>query len=267
MKSVANLFFCLIFSFPVMWDQNTMTGLDVMIKYQEVTRIDYLSSTITYENQSKKGRIQKRELEQFIMRNEEGTNTYHFLLRFIAPGDVRGTGTLTIQHEDKQDDQWLYLPALRATKRISPNKKTGRFMGTEMTYEDLSNYLSEPLEKFEYQLIGEEILDGTLCYLITSLPIDKDEIKNSGYSKRKLWIAKDNWMNVKTIFYDKKGKECKEYRAYDITSLGKKGHLRPQRIVMNNLKTGNKTIVTYSNMKVDEEIDQAVFSKSYLETI
>ena len=238
-------------------------GLEVMKTYQDALQVNDLKSGIEYHNISRKGKVQERKLQQFIQKRPEGKNRYNLLLQFTAPLDVKGTGTLTWQHEDADDDQWLYLPALRTSKRISPGRKTDRFMGTEITYEDLSNYLSESLEKYDYQLTGEERRKDADCYVIEATPTDAQEKKNSGYSKRVLWIAKDTYVNVHTEFYDKKGALLKEYSAWDIESVG--GHYRPLRAKMDNVQTGNKTEVIYAGIQIDTGLESDLFTKTYLE--
>ena len=56
-----------------------------------------------------------------------------------SPPDVRGTALLTFTHINEQDDQWLYLPALKRVKRISSANKSGPFLGSEFAYEDLAS--------------------------------------------------------------------------------------------------------------------------------
>ena len=237
----------------------------IMEHYQLNAKIDYLTSEIEYNNHSKKGRVQNRKLKQYIKRRPETLDCYKLLLQFLSPGDVKGTATLTLQDNDKNDQQWLYLPALRGTKQISPSRRTNRFMGTEMTYEDLNNYLSEPLEEQQYRLLKEEVVNEVECYVIEAMPLTSSEKKNSGYSKRQLWISKDKYSNVKTVFYDRSGEEYKVYEAFEFDKIGNSNHYRPSRVTMKNLKTGNWTEVFYRNMQVNETIEDNLFTVAYLE--
>ena len=68
---------------------------------------------------------------------------------FDNPKDVKGTAFLTFGHKVGDDDQWLYLPALKRVKRISSRNKSGSFMGSEFAYEDIS---SPEVEKYTYYL-------------------------------------------------------------------------------------------------------------------
>lgn len=244
--------------------QSTLTADQIIEKYQAATSIDDLQSTLKYKNTSKKGRVQERTLEQFILQKDAATNTYNFLLKFVAPADIRGTSTLTIQHADKADDQWLFLPALRSAKRISASKKGDRFMGTEMTYEDLSNYLSEPMADYNYELTGEELIDGKNCYKITATPIPSSTTQ---YSQRILWIDKVTFLQLKADFYNKKGALMKVFTAKKVQKIAGTNFHKAHYIQLENLLTKNKTEVFYSNFVINKGVDQSIFSKSYIETL
>ena len=243
--------------------QSSQEALTIIQKYKEATSIESLSSIIEYKNISKKGRVQKRTLEQFVAKNSYGEDSYNFLLRFTSPSDVSNTSALTIQHDDKDDDQWLYLPVLRSAKRISASKKSDRFMGTEMSYEDLSNYLCEPIKEHRYTLVTTETIDDRMCHLIVATTI---ETAKSQYSQRKLWIDTETHLLIKSEFYDHKEELIKRYTASDIRHIGSDIH-RAHRISLENLKTKNKTEVSYAEFEINKPIDKSIFTKSYIETL
>ncbi len=240
------------------------SGLPIMQSYQDALRVEDLQGVVAYRNISRKGRIQERKLDQFIKRQAAGENVYSFLLRFTAPLDIKGTGTLTVQHLANDDDQWLYLPAIRSAKRISPSRKTDRFMGTEITFEDLSNYLSESLENYNYQLLEEKKRGEEDCYVIEATPTDAQEKANSGYAKRILWITKNSLVNVYTEFFDKKGQMLKTYEAWNIQQVGD-GHFRPFNAKLANLQTKNSTEIIYSDIRINKSLDDEIFSRQHLE--
>lgn len=236
----------------------------IILKYQEASSIDDLQSSIKYKNISKKGRVQERSLEQYILQKNANSHTYNFLLKFVSPADISGTSSLTIQHEGKADDQWLYLPALRKAKRISASKKGDRFMGTEMTYEDLSNYLSEPMEEYDYKSEGEEKVLEKNCYKIIATPLGSTKTQ---YSKRVLWIDKATHLQVQAHFYNKKGKLQKVFTAKDIRKIEGSNFFKAHFIQIENLLTKNRTEVYYENFIINNGVDANIFSKSYIETL
>jgi len=244
--------------------QASLTADQIIERYKTATAIEDLQSTLAYKNISKKGRVQERKLEQYILKNENGKDTYNFLLKFVAPSDVKNTATLTIQHEQEEDDQWLYLPVIRSAKRISASKKSDRFMGTEMSYEDLSNYLSEPNEKYSYELLGQDAVFGREAYHIVATPRSKT---NTQYSKRELWIDSKTYLMTKCDFYNKKGKLNKRYTANDIRTIKGTDYSRAHFVSLQNLLTNNTTEVRYEGFQINKGVDSGIFSRSYIETL
>lgn len=244
--------------------QASNKALNIIKKYQEASSIEDLQSMIKYKNISKKGRVQERSLEQYIFQKDASKNTYNFLLKFVSPVDISGTSSLTIQHSSKADDQWLYLPTLRRAKKISASKKGDRFMGTEMTYEDLSNYLSEPMEDYQYQLEGEEVVDGKTCHKIMATPLPHAKSK---YKKRILWIDKATSQQVQAHFFNKKNVLQKVFTARDIRKIAGTNLYKAHFIKIENLLTKNRTEVYYTDFVINKGIDENIFSKSYIETL
>ncbi|MEQ8705862.1 MAG: outer membrane lipoprotein-sorting protein [Phaeodactylibacter sp.] len=257
----------MIIAFTLLWAVLTAPavtdGTSTMEKHRQATAVQDLTGQLTYTNISKSGRKQTRTLRQHILRTDEGEYTYNLLLEFISPQDVAGTSTLTLQHEQKDDEQWLYLPALRMSKRISPSKKSDRFMGTEITYEDLSGYLSEPIDDYKYTLMVEEAVNGRPAYKLEALP--RQGVRTQ-YGKRHLWIDKATHLMAKTLFYDHKGKLLKTYQATDIRPIGSGGHYRAHQIKMENVQTGNTTVVQYKDFAINEGVEAAIFSTTWMET-
>ena len=247
----------------VLMGQSSPEALDIMDKYLQATTVENLTSKLTYTNISKTGRTQTRTLQQYIRSNDQMENKYSLVLEFIAPADVAGTATLTIQQAGKEDEQWLYLPAVRSSRRISPSKKSDRFMGTEMTYEDLSNYLSEDINDFEYRLLGEEAIGQNMAYKIEAIPLEGTLTQ---YAKRQLWIDKATHVMLKTNFYDERGDLLKTYTAMDIRPVGNAEIFRAHKIKLENFQTGNKTEVIYEAYAINIGVSENIFTKTWLET-
>ncbi|WP_119293320.1 outer membrane lipoprotein-sorting protein [Azohydromonas sediminis] len=110
-----------------------------------------------------------------------GGETAH-LLRFLAPEDIAGTGLLSVAKADGSTDQWLYLPELDRVRRIAGDRKGGRFVGSELYYEDLQE--RKPALD-QHRLLGAETLEGIDCQVVESMPV---EATNSVYRKRVSWI-------------------------------------------------------------------------------
>jgi outer membrane lipoprotein-sorting protein len=117
---------------------------------------------------------------------------------FDAPRDVKGTAFLTYSHKRGDDDRWLYLPALKRVKRISSRNKSGSFMGSEFSYEDIA---SQEVEKYTYKWLRDEMYDDRQCFVYEQYPVDR---KNSGYIRQVIWLDKAQYCPLKIEYYDRK---------------------------------------------------------------
>ncbi|MEM9604682.1 MAG: outer membrane lipoprotein-sorting protein [Pseudomonadota bacterium] len=175
---------------------------------------------------------------------------------FDKPRDVKGTAFLSFSHTVGNDDQWLYLPALKRVKRISSRNKSGPFMGSEFAYEDLSSF---EVEKFTYEYLRDEPCGEDTCYVVQQFPVDK----NSGYKRRIVWIDQSEYRMHKTEFYNRrdallKTLEAGEYEQYE----GK--HWRPTEMHMVNHQNGKSTLLQWSNYAFKTGLDDGDFNKNTL---
>jgi len=179
---------------------------------------------------------------------------------FDNPKDVKGTAFLTFSHKVGDDDQWLYLPALKRVKRISSRNKSGSFMGSEFAYEDIS---SQEVEKYEYKWIREEKYKDHQCNVIERYPVDK---KNSGYSRQLTWMDLDEYRVYKVEFYDRKNSLLKTltidgYKQY----LGK--FWRPEEMNIINHQNGKSTELLFSNYQFRTGLTDRDFNKNSLKSV
>lgn len=126
-------------------------------------------------------------------------NTEKRIIKFLAPAEVKGTGILIHDYENKDDDIWIYLPALRKTRRIVSSEKSNSFMGSEFSNADMT---APDLNDFQYQLLGTEISGDTECWKISSKPVSEDIEDEYGYSSAIMWIGKNDYIVRKTEYYD-----------------------------------------------------------------
>jgi len=176
---------------------------------------------------------------------------------FDTPKDVKGTALLTFTHKVGDDDQWLYLPALKRVKRISSRNKSGSFMGSEFAYEDIT---SQEVEKYTYKWLRDEACDGQECFMLEYYPVDK---KNSGYSRQIAWIDKEEYRVLKVEFYDRKDSHLKT-----LVSEGYKKYLekywRPDNMNMVNHQNGKSTELIFSNYEFQTGLEDSDFNQNSL---
>ena len=116
----------------------------------------------------------------------------------------------------KDNDQWLYLPALRKTRRISAAHRGDYFLGTDMTYEDINPGNKLSVEDYDYKYLKSEMVDGHQSYVIEGIPVDDKTAKELGYSKAQAWVDIENAMIRKAEYWDIAGNHLKTLQVKDI---------------------------------------------------
>jgi predicted RND superfamily exporter protein len=178
------------------------------------------------------------------------------LVVFDAPADIDGTALLTFSHKTGDDDQWLYLPALKRVKRISSSNKSGPFVGSEFAYEDIS---SQEVEEYTYRFLREEELDGRSMFVIEQYPVDP----KSGYTRQVAWVDQEEYRTFKVDFYDRKDALLKTltYEGYE-QHLGK--HWRPGYMQMVNHQTGKSTELHWESYEFQIGLEEGDFNRAAL---
>ncbi|WP_420896138.1 outer membrane lipoprotein-sorting protein [Vibrio scophthalmi] len=178
---------------------------------------------------------------------------------FDEPRDVKGTAFLNHSHIVDADDQWLYLPALKRVKRISSRNKSGPFMGSEFSFEDLSSF---ELEKYRFNYLGDEQLDGQATYKLEQVPTDK----NSGYTKQISWIDTEHYRPLKIEFYDRRGALLKTLTFSEYTLYLNK-YWRAHRMAMLNHQSGKSTELITSDLAFQTGLTDKDFQKNILKRV
>jgi len=186
----------------------------------------------------------------------EGESEDKSLMEFLTPADVKGTKFLSYEHIDKDDDQWLYLPALKRVKRIASKNKSGAFMGSEFSYEDLSAF---NVKKYIYEGEAKEgTFEGKAVYIGSSKPVSK----YSGYKKLISYVNQKTFLVLKMEYYDRKNELLKtsifgEYKKFgDVYRIGK--------ITMSNVQNDKTTVLVWSQEKINNGLKSKDFHKRYL---
>ena len=212
-------------------------------------------ATMTMILQNSAGLESRREMVTlFLEVPEDGDKT---LITFQFPRDIKGTGLLTYEHIETNDDQWLYLPALKRVKRIASQNKSGSFVGSEFSYEDIS---SNKPAKYTHRYLREALHNGIPFWVVERYPKDS----SSGYTKIITWVDQSNYQTFKQEYFDRKGALLKvEHDTQHIHHLRK--FWRPSKITMDNVQTKKKTILEFQDWQFQQGLRDSVFTKRSLE--
>ena len=199
------------------------------------------------------GEYSVRNLNMKTLEGESGDKS---ISTFLSPADVKGTKTLTHEHLDRDDDQWLYLPALKRVKRIASSNKSGSFMGSEFSYEDIGN---QDYQKFTYSGEAKEVmLNGVACYQSDRVPNER----NSGYTKQTIWVDKSNFLVQQIEYYDRKHELLKTAKFTEQKQIN--GVWRVGKIEMKNHQNDKSTVLIWKEDKIKVGLTPKEFNKRVL---
>jgi len=258
----AIIFLCLAFLWgtsspiePVYAQPAELTGRDIVLKVHDRPDGDDQRGIMQMTLINRRGRTRERTV--LFLSKEYGKDSKS-LMFFQSPADVRGTGFLQYEYNDpaKEDDRWLYLPALKKVRRISGSSKNDYFMGTDFTYDDMGD---RAVEEDHHKLLREEEVDSLKCWVLESTPKDKEYM----YSRTVKWIRQDALIPVEVEFYDRQGNLLKALTISDIKKQD--GFWTAFKMEMDNLQEKHKTILEIEEMHYNVGLKDNLFRVSTLE--
>lgn len=209
----------------------------------------------------KSGNERTRDMKSYA--KDFGEDEYRIMF-FKNPSDVKNTAFLTYDYDDssKDDDQWLYLPALKKVKRIPSTDKSSSFMGSDFSYFDMTD---RDLENYDFKLLKETQVRGHDVWMIESTPRNQKVIDESGYTKSIAIVRKDNYVVVRAINFLTNGK----MKYLDLTQIHEEnGIWIVDEMTMTTKKgkqTLHKTVLKFSDIKLNREINDDLFTTRQLE--
>jgi len=227
------------------------TAREIIQKVYNRAEGDDQTSFLTMTLINKSGAERIRKIKQFTKDTGEMEKSIMF---FQSPADVKNTSFMnwTYDDENQSDDQWIYLPALKKTKRISSDSKSDYFMGSDFTYDDLGD---RKLDDDTHKLIGEKTIDGVDYYLVESTPKDEEYM----YSKTKTWIRKDTFIGLKKEFYDEDEELLKILHIKKFEEFS--GFLIITNSEMHNVQKDHKTTMVLSDVQINTGISDSKFTE------
>jgi len=183
---------------------------------------------------------------------DEFCSQQKFYVYFHRPADVNKMGFLVWKHLDKDDDRWLYLPALDLVKRISSADKRTSFVGSHFFYEDVSGrHIDEDVH---------ELIDTTKSYyVLKNTPKDPKSVEFAHFT---MWIHRSTFLVVKTEYYDRQGKKYRVYEAKEVKTI--QGYPTVTKARMTDLRTKGYTDLAYKDVKYDIGLPESIFTERYL---
>lgn len=233
---------------------------EIMQKTRDVSKIPRLETISTLKIIDPKGRERVREISMVSKLDDNG-KTEKRVIRFLAPAEVKGTGMLIYDYDGASDDMWIYMPALRRTRRIASGEKNQSFMGSEFSNADLT---APNTNDFSYKITSSETIDGVDCWKIESLPLTQAIADETGISKKIEWIGKKDNVCRKTEFYDPEGELSKIMTSSDVRNITE-GKYMAATMQMENVQNGRKSVISMRQMQYNPNVKEEYFTVAYLE--
>ena len=185
------------------------------------------------------------------------------IIRFLEPPDVRGMGMLIFDHEEKEDDMWVYLPATRKSRRIVASEKSSSFMGSEFAKADMS--APDPSD-FTYSLLGEEEIGERTCWKVQTRPVSREKEDEYGFLRKISWVEKSFAAVIRSEYYDFDDSLHKVLQVpdFDIVREDPPRYLIT-KMQIRNLRNGRSSDMIMKRYDLNPEVPARFFTLSYLE--
>lgn len=239
-----------------------LSAHEIMEKNFFASKVSALQAETTMVLINDRGQKRERKSTTLVKLQPDGVDS-KFLVRFSTPADIKGTGFLQIEHSEKDDDQWIYLPALKKSRRLVANNKKDSFVGSDFSYGDIS---LPKVDLWKHTLVRSERVGNEDCYVVESVPGDDSVKENSGYSKKVSWISQTDFVERKVEYYDHGGRSLKTQSIdkVEVVEPEKSRCFALHREMLNH-QTGHRTVIDIGNLNSHPTASDDVFTTRYIE--
>lgn len=228
----------------------SLSGKQIIEKVYNRPAGEDQTSDLTMTLINKSGDQRVRKIKQFT---KDLGDVEKSIMFFLSPADVKNTSFMNWTYDsDQGDDQWIYLPALKKTKRISSDSKSDYFMGSDFTYDDLGD---RKLDDDTHKLLRDETMDGKECYVVESVSKDEDYM----YSKTLVWIDKSNYVGVKKEFYDEDEELLKILTIKEVAKISDIWVIKNSE--MKNVQKNHRTTIILSSIQINTGMSDSKFTE------
>lgn len=247
MKKISG--FILLFFFAM---GNAQNAEEIIKNSRDCMKIEGLESISTLRIYDQRGR---ERIRKTLMISKDDGKIEKRVIRFLEPADVKGTGFLIFDYKDKDDDMWIYLPAIKKSRRIVSSDKGKNFMGSEFSNADMT---APSLKDYTYKLLGSEILENTMCWKIESTPANPNLAKELNVSKKIVYINKETFVPKKTEYYNLEKELWKVLQTEETKKLSENKYIAT-KMKMDNILTKRSSVMIMEQVVQNKEIKDSYF--------
>jgi hypothetical protein len=229
----------------------------IMAKSRDQSITSSLNATVVLTITEKGGSTRNRTISMMTKSYADGLEKR--IIRFIEPADVRGTSMLVVDNRSSADEMWIYLPALKKTRRIVTSEKGKSFMSSEFSNADMS---SPAISDFTHKHLEKSGINNQ--WIIESIPVNEDKADEYGFSKKISYISIDKNQVLKMEFYNFDNELFKVIEIKGIFPLSD-GKYMIKDMVASNLNTNRKSEILFTNINEGVKVDDSNFTIQNLE--
>jgi len=232
-----------------------LTGLELAQKMEKRPKPKDLKSENTMILINKKGREKNSKL---ISKSKDDSKKQ--MIWFLEPNDDYGISFLKIERDNEDDYMNMWLPGFERFRRISSQKKTDSFMGSDLSFEDLTN---RDINEYEYTLTDENASCSDCdagCYKLVSVPKNID----SEYSYHITWVTKDNFLSVMEESYDE-NKELLKKKFIEFEKIDE--YYIMSNLFVHNVQKNHKTKLTIDKISINLGYEDNLFHTKNLKIV
>jgi hypothetical protein len=244
----------LLFMIPVFLCAQDLSAKEIMDKSREAMKVESFEAVASLNITDSRGNVRERSNITASKSYSDGTEKR--LIKFLSPADVEGTTMLIYDYDEGQDDMWIYLPALKRTRRIVSSEKGKSFMGSEFSNADMS---SPPTDDFNHRLL-EESGDQ---YVIESVPVNSEKQDEYGYARKISTINKRNFLVTKMDFFDSYDEHYKTIIIEDTKEVSD-GKFIIKHMRAENLINDRRSEIVMSDIRTGTQVRDELFNVSAL---
>jgi len=257
MRKYVFLFFALNICLSVVYAQSPE---EIMHKSRDIMKLNSFEAYSTLKIRDNRGNERIRKSTMASKSYSDGSEKR--VIRFTGPPEVAGTGILIFDYKDKSDDMWIYLPAMRQTRRIVSSEKSKSFMGSEFSNSDMT---APAIIDFSYRDAGEADIDGHACRKIESIPRTAALADEYGYSRAINYVNKEDFVVLLSEFYNYDNELVKKIKTDNYQLVDKEnGKYMVTEMTSSNLANGRSSVMIMDKIQL-AQTDDKYFTVTWLE--
>jgi outer membrane lipoprotein-sorting protein len=160
------------------------------------------------------------------------------------------------------NEMWNWNPTINRLIKLPPSMMSQGWMGSDFSNDDLLKESSIVVD-YRHKIIGEEEIDGWDCYKIELIPHEDAAVV---WGKILKWISREEYLQLKSEYYDEDGYLIKTEVAYDVKTMG--GRLIPSKFeLVPEEEEGHKTVVVMNEIVFNQPIPDGFFSQQNMKKV